>query len=123
MTTAVCRNTVLVIDDDDGLRELIEMIAMMSGVPVLQAPDCRQGLKILERDHPRIKLVLLDYFMPGMEPAVCAAAIMEKAGSAIPVVLVTAAVDPGIRAAELKISRWVSKPFETSTITSLVTQS
>ena len=38
-------------------------------------------------------------------------------------VLLTAAVDPSARAAELKISRWVSKPFDASTLINLLTES
>jgi len=120
MSGKACRDTVLVIDDDADFRALIETIAELSMVPMLQAPDCRKGLKILEREHGRIKMVFLDYFMPGMEPVKCAAAIIAKTGPSVPVVLVTAAVNPGARAAELKISRWISKPVEASVLKSLL---
>jgi CheY-like chemotaxis protein len=76
----------------------------------------------LDEEHQRIKLILLDYFMPGMAPAQCADAIVAEAASKIPVVLLTAAFDPAARAAELKLHRWVSKPFEVSEVIDLVTQ-
>ena len=79
MSRKVCRDTVLVIDDDPDFRALIETIAELCMVPTLQAPDCRKGLKILECEHGRIKMVFLDYFMPGMEPVKCAAAIIATA--------------------------------------------
>ena len=116
------RDCVLIIDDDPDLRTLIETIGQVCGVLVLQASDCIEGLHILEREHRRIKMVLLDYFMPGMKPGECASAIIAKAGTSIPVVLLTAAVDPAARAAELKINYWISKPFEASTLTDLLAE-
>jgi CheY-like chemotaxis protein len=114
------RNAVLVIDDDADFRGLVEILAQLWNVPVLQAGDCRSALKILEYEHERITMILLDYLMPGMEPAKCVKAILAKAGPAIEVVLVTAAVDPAAIAGELKINRWISKPFESSTLKSLL---
>jgi CheY-like chemotaxis protein len=121
MNDKVVRNAVLVIDDDPDFRGLVKTFADLWKVPVLQAGDCNTGLKILEREHYRIKMVLLDYFMPGMEPLTCARAIIAKAGPSIRVILVTAAPDPRARALELEISRWLAKPFESSTLKSLLT--
>ncbi|HYR84207.1 MAG TPA: response regulator [Terriglobia bacterium] len=120
MSRKVCRDSVLVIDDDPDFRALVETMAELYEVPMLQAPDCRKGLKVLEREYSRIKMVFLDYFMPGMEPVRCAAAIIAKTGSSVPVVLMTAAVNPGARAAELKITRWISKPVEASVLKDLL---
>src|SRR3954462_7159708 len=116
MNTKFSRDSVLIIDDDPYLRELVGAIGRSCNVPVLQAPDCIEGLKVLEQDGRKIKLILLDYFMPGMQPTLCADALLAKAGSRIPVVLITAAVDPAIRACELKIDRWISKPFDVSAL-------
>ena len=121
MSDKVARNAVLVIDDDPDFRSLIEIFAQLWNIPVLQAGDCRSALKILDREHQRITMILLDYFMPGMEPAKCVKAILAKAGPSIEVVLVTAAVDARARAVELKINRWIAKPFESSTLKSLLT--
>jgi CheY-like chemotaxis protein len=118
-----CREIVLVVDDDPDLRSLISTIGEMCGVPIIEAPDCSTALNVLEREGLNLKLILLDYFMPGMPPAQCASAIIARAGSAIPVVLITAAFDPAALAAELKLARWISKPFEISELTDLLTQS
>jgi DNA-binding response OmpR family regulator len=121
MSEKVLRNAVLVIDDDADFRGLVETFAELWNVPVLQAGDCNSGLRILDREHQRIKMILLDYFIPGMEPVKCAKAILTKAGSSISVVLVTAAVDAGARAGELKITRWMTKPFDSSVLRRLLT--
>jgi CheY-like chemotaxis protein len=115
-------DTVLVIDDDADFRGLVSTIGELHGVPVLEAADCSSGLRVLVRERSRIKLVVLDYFMPGMDPVACSAAIVAKAGPGVPVVLVTAAADPRARARELQLSQWVAKPIELSVITDLLMQ-
>jgi len=115
-------DSVLVIDDDADFRGLVSMIGELHGVPVLEAADCSSGLSLLTREHSRIKMVVLDYFMPGMDPAACGAAIVAEAGPAVPVVLITAAANPGARASELHLSHWFAKPIELSVITDLLTQ-
>jgi CheY-like chemotaxis protein len=114
-------NAALVIDDDPNCREMIETMGLVWGVPVLQAANCKEGLKVIKSEHGRIKLILLDYFMPGMEPAKCVASIIVAAGSSIQIVLMTAAADPALRAAELKVKHWLSKPFEMSSLQALLT--
>src|SRR5262245_17992022 len=99
-------NAVLVIDDDADCREMIQTWGLICGVPVLQAANCKEGLKVIKCERSRIKLVLLDYFMPGMDPAKCAAFIIAAAGTSIKIVLMTAAAEPSLRAAELNVNRW-----------------
>ena len=122
MSGKSARNSVLVIDDDADFRMLVCILGQLRGVPVLEAQDCRQGLKILDREQARIKTILLDYFMPGMDAVTCAARLIGKAGPTVSIVLITAAVDARQRAAELHIDRWVSKPVEPSVLTTLLTQ-
>src|SRR5262245_48652375 len=113
------REAVLVIDDDPSCRELIALIGQIWGIPVLDAADCAAGLRVLEREKQRIRLILLDYFMPGLQPVDCAAALIAMAGPSIPIVLMTAAVDPAVRAAELRLRHWISKPFDVSVLEDL----
>ena len=116
-------DTVLVIDDDADFRGLVTAIGELYGIRVLEAADCHSGLKLLGREHGRIKLVVLDYLMPGMDPSTCAAAIITKAGPQVPVVLVTAAANPAARARQLQLDQWIPKPIELSTLTDLLIQS
>jgi CheY-like chemotaxis protein len=116
-----CRDAALVIDDDPDCRELIQTLGAIWKVPVLQASNCKEGLRVLERERSRIKVILLDYLMPGMEPAQCAAAIIAAAGPAIHIVLMTAAANVALRAAELHLSRSLSKPFEMASLQAVLT--
>jgi CheY-like chemotaxis protein len=106
------RKTVLVIDDDRDFRELMKWVVEGMDLAFLSAPNCAEGIEVLGRERDRLALVLLDYFMPGMEPEKCADAIKREAAvAAVPVVLCTAALDCAVRASELGISRWLGKPF------------
>ena len=109
----------LVVDDDPNYRELIVIVGRTRGIVVLEAADCGQALQMLDREKDRIRLILLDYFMPGMEPTQCAAAVIAKAGPSIPIILATAAMDPAGRAAELRLREWLSKPFDIAVLEAL----
>jgi signal transduction histidine kinase len=59
--------TILVVDDDARVREVVETMLAESGFRVLIAPDGRQGVEMY-RDHcNEIGLVLLDMTMPEMD--------------------------------------------------------
>ena len=118
----MARDTILVIDDDPDFREMVRMLVELQGLTLLEAPDCAQGLFIVHEQRERLRLVLLDYFMPGMDPARCASSVVAAAAPYVPVVLVTAAVNAAERAAELHLSRWLSKPFSPSTLESLLVE-
>ena len=112
--------SVLVVDDDADFRALMTTIGQICGVPVIEAADCSQAVRILGHDHSKIKLVILDYCMPGMEPSSCVQALRAKAGARMPIVLLTAAADPAARAAQLRISRWVAKPVDIGVLQDLL---
>lgn len=106
------RTAVLVIDDDPDFRELVRLSIELDGIEVLEAHDCAHGVAVLDEARDRIGLVLLDYWMPNMEPTCCCKRIRALAGPDTRVVLVTAAVDAKKRAIELGLSDWLSKPFD-----------
>lgn len=101
---------VLIVDDDADFRELTAWVAERLGFDALTAEDCESGLATLRRERGRVVVVLLDYFMPGMDPLHCAGAF--RALGPVPIVLCTAAVDAAQRAREVGLDRWLSKPFD-----------
>ena len=56
--------TVLVVDDDEGIRRLIAVELAPYGVRVLEAKDGDEGLRVARSDKP--DLILLDVLMPRM---------------------------------------------------------
>lgn len=60
------RTTVLVVDDNQDIRETLRLALEDEGYAVLEASDGLAALDIL-RDSPRPLVVLLDHIMPGID--------------------------------------------------------
>jgi two-component system, cell cycle sensor histidine kinase and response regulator CckA len=81
----LAESTVLVTDDDRGVRDLISFVLERAGSTVLQAADGRQALAIVEERCPDIDAVLLDVMMPVMSGPE-AFPVMREACPGLPVV-------------------------------------
>lgn len=58
---------VLVIDDEESMRDVIRLILEKEGWDVLEAVDGREGVREFEAFADRIKLIITDIIMPNME--------------------------------------------------------
>jgi CheY-like chemotaxis protein len=94
-----------------GRRDLVRMVAEAMGAQVFEAATCDQAFDVLSRERSRVRLVLLDYFMPGLQPSECACALSQSVAPETSIVLCTAAVDARRKAAELGLTGWLAKPF------------
>jgi PAS domain S-box-containing protein len=61
--------TVLVIDDEDGVREIVRKLLVAFGFNVLVAPNGLEGLSLYRRHRDQVKVVLTDMMMPGLQGA------------------------------------------------------
>ncbi|HBI50887.1 MAG TPA: response regulator [Candidatus Moranbacteria bacterium] len=59
--------TVLIVEDEEDLREIYSRALMANGYEVLQATNGIEALEWLERKSEKIDLILLDIVMPGMD--------------------------------------------------------
>jgi CheY-like chemotaxis protein len=59
------RETVLVAEDEDALRQMVVEVLRIQGYTVLEAASGRQALEIWERAQRRVDLLLTDMVMPG----------------------------------------------------------
>lgn len=59
--------TVLIVDDEYGIAELLDAVLADEGHRVLTASNGRHGLSVLEKEKPQV--VFLDYMMPIMDGA------------------------------------------------------
>jgi two-component system, response regulator, stage 0 sporulation protein F len=57
--------TILVVDDDDSIRRLIELELQDEGYQVLTASNAMDALKMVQSEN--LDLVILDIRMPGMD--------------------------------------------------------
>lgn len=69
--------TVLVIDDEAGVREVLAKLLQTRGYDVLTADSGREGLACFTARHDPISLVLLDLSMPGMTGQETCRALLE----------------------------------------------
>jgi len=60
------KETILLVEDDDGVREVSEMILTQFGYSVLTASDGETALRIIKDNGSKIKLMITDLVMPGM---------------------------------------------------------
>lgn len=61
------QNTVLIIDDEEAIREAVEDILSLYDVPVIAAANGEQGLVLFSTHKATIGLVLLDLTLPGLK--------------------------------------------------------
>ena len=69
-------STILVVDDDAPLREVVRMALQLGGFTVVEAGDGRAALDMLDRAS--IDLVVLDIGMPGMDGCELARRLREQ---------------------------------------------
>ncbi|MEV4278894.1 hybrid sensor histidine kinase/response regulator [Actinoplanes xinjiangensis] len=86
-------HTVLVADDEDGVREAARRILARAGYTVLTAADGRQALEIARRHPERIDAVLSDVVMPHLHGPELAA-VLRAEFPAVPVLYMSGYADP-----------------------------
>lgn len=107
----MAQRKILVIEDDESIREALEEIFSGEGYSVVVAENGKAGLAAMMAARPC--LVLLDLMMPVMDGRGFLRAVEESgdpALQAIPVVLITAAGEKG--AAGCKVSEVLIKPLD-----------
>lgn len=103
--------TVLVVDDEQDIRDASERILIRTGFQVLKASGGNEALDIL--DTERIDIVLLDLKMPGMDGLEVLKRI-RKLSETIQVIVITgyATVETAIEAMKQGAYDFIPKPFE-----------
>ena len=109
--------TIRVVDDEPTIRALVVAVLRDEGYAAVGAADGREALAALERDGP--DLVLMDVMMPGLDgPGAYLAMRTRPQGLAVPVVLMSAAIDPN-RLPD-GVAAFLPKPFDLDQLLGLV---
>lgn len=118
---ATARSTVLVVDDEEAVRELLVSALESRQRQVLGAASGEEALEILKRTD--VDLVLLDLSMPGMN-GVDAFREIHGLRPTLPVVIVTGYPDSDLMARALEIGPFtmISKPVDLAQIQKTVEQ-
>src|SRR5262245_37826113 len=118
MTSVTRAARVLVVEDDDSIRELVEVILSGAGYEVLTASDGAAALQVVGSAPP--DLVLLDMRMPIMDGWEFARQYRARPEPHAPIVVLTAARDAAERAAEIHANGYLGKPFDVGELLTLV---
>jgi PAS domain S-box-containing protein len=70
--------TVLLVDDDETVREVGATILRRFGYRVLEAEDGEEALDLYDRERGTIDLIVLDWIMPGIGGEGCMKGILER---------------------------------------------
>jgi DNA-binding NtrC family response regulator len=103
--------SILVIDDEAGIRDSLEVLLTLEGYAVKMAADGEQGLRILELEN--FDLILLDLALPGRSGLQLLPLIKERQPET-PVIMITAygTVDNVVEAIRTGAENFVQKPWD-----------
>jgi DNA-binding response OmpR family regulator len=101
---------VLVVDDDDDVRDFVSMALLEEGYEVQGAPNGAAALELAGCFRPRV--ILLDMKMPVLDGWKFAAAYRERDAPRAAIICMTAAGDAAERCAEIQADAYLSKPFD-----------
>ena len=115
------QRTILITDDEPHMRRLLDFTVRKTGHRVLQATSGEDALLMI--DQEQIDLLIIDYGLDGMNGLETITAVRKLSkGAGLPVVLITARGDSGIRddAQATGVSAFITKPFSPVELTQLV---
>ncbi len=117
----VNKGRILVVDDEDAIRDLIVFNLTQQGFEVIEAADGIEALAKVKESQP--DLILLDLMLPQMDGLeVCQKLRHSKEFSSIPIIMLTARGDEVDRVLGLEIGAddYVTKPFSPRELTARV---
>ena len=101
---------ILVIDDEESIRELLKDFLVSKGIEVVTASDGESGINLLKEE--KFDLFLLDLMMPGMSGLdVLQEAASEKINVTSVVITAHATVQTAVEAMRLGAFDYITKPF------------
>jgi two-component system response regulator MtrA len=109
---------ILVIDDDNALREMVGIVLSAAGFSPEYCPDGDQALEKFKQFEP--DLVLLDVMLPGKDGIAVCREIRNIAGT--PIIMLTAKTETTdvVLGLEAGADDYIVKPFEPSVLTARI---
>lgn len=104
------RPQVLVVEDDDDIRELVSVALSNRGFEVGEARNGAEALARIDEHMPN--LILLDMRMPVMDGWTFVREFRNRHGRRVPITVMTAADDSKLRADQVGADSYIGKPFD-----------
>ena len=109
--------TILVVDDEPLIRDVVVDLLGDEGYSVVTADDGRTALEVFQREAPA--LVLMDVMMPRLDGQAAFRAMREHAQrDGLPVILMSAMAEPADLDPE--VTAFLRKPFDLDQLLALV---
>jgi DNA-binding response OmpR family regulator len=110
--------TILVVDDEYGIAEVLEGALAQRGYRVVSAHNGKQGLDVALRETP--DLAIIDLMMPVMSGAELIAALRAHDGTRDMPVIVMSSLQEGATAIPAPYSGYLRKPFRIRDLAALL---
>lgn len=111
--------TILVVDDELGVLEVLEYILTDLGYSVVSALNGRDALARIGEKKP--DLIVLDFMMPVMDGGACLKALRDDAANcAIPVILTSALPEQTIKEKCAGYNLFLRKPYKYERLVGMV---
>ena len=111
--------TVLIVDDEFGVAEVLQSILEDEGYRVVTAINGKQGLTRFAEATP--DLVMLDYMMPIMDGTKTLAAIrQQERGASLPIIMMSSLDEATVRDTATQYTEFLRKPFRAAAVVSMV---
>jgi len=118
--TAKGSETILLVDDEEGVRKLVSAVLTSGGYTVIEAANGSAALSIYEKNSHKIDLVLTDIVMPQMNGFELSARLAER-DSELPVLYISGYRDSPMNSSPGEpVKAFLNKPFTPDTLLSKV---
>jgi DNA-binding response OmpR family regulator len=109
---------ILIVDDEEKIRELINKYLANEGFEVIEAADGYQALELAASENP--DLIVLDWLLPGISGLEVCRQVRQK--SAIPIIMLTAKTEEidKLLGLELGADDYITKPFSLRELTARI---
>jgi two-component system, cell cycle sensor histidine kinase and response regulator CckA len=105
--------TILVIDDEPSILELLNDVFTEARFVVLTAMNPHEGIELYRQHQPDVSIVILDYSMPGMDGRV-AFSELRKINPSVKVLLCSGYMEEEMKSAfgEMRPNDFIKKPYK-----------
>ena len=111
--------TILVVDDEENIRHTLRGVLSDEGYEVLEAPNGRRALELLERGMPRLAIV--DVWMPEVD-GIELVERMRTHAPGVPIIVISGhgTIETAVRVIRLGAFDFLEKPFQVEALLNVV---
>jgi UDP-3-O-acyl N-acetylglucosamine deacetylase len=111
--------TILVVDDEANIRHTLRGVLADEGYEVVEAPDGRRALELLERELP--SLAIVDIWMPEIDGIELVSRMRQQAPE-VPVIVISGhgTIDTAVRVIRMGAFDFLEKPFQLDALLRMV---